>query len=426
MKNMMKRTMQFAALITLIFLLVYDTDANLVSARPDATWPDVSLQPVVSGLVRPVFITHAGDGSGRLFIVEQDGRILFHIGAITTEFLNISDRVRSPVDSGGNEEGLLSMAFPPGYGVSKDYFYVYYTNLAGDNQVSRFHIGASPDAADASSEELILWLEHPGQSNHNGGQLAFGADGYLYIGTGDGGGGNDPYDNAQNPASLLGKMLRIDTEMVTIEMGTTPSLDTYQNYLPIQLQNVDFAHSLYRIPSDNPFIDTLGYRPEIWALGLRNPWRFSFDRLTHDLYIGDVGQGEWEEIDFQPAISQGGENYGWDIFEGSMCTSTSCDPSGMTMPVHEYNHNQADCSVSGGYVYRGAAYSGMQGIYFFGDYCTGKIWGLQQETVSWTPSPASLVTNANGLASFGENEAGELFIANRNSGSILQLIESSR
>jgi len=421
---MEKNTKFQFSIITLFIIaasLVNTFRPSPVFAQPEATWPNVALDLIVDGLSKPIFITHAGDESDRLFIIEQDGRIQFFNGEILTEFLDIRGRVRSPADNnGGNEEGLLSMAFPPDFGTDKNYFYVYYTNLTGNNQVSRFHLGASPDTADPSSEELILLLEHPTWDNHNGGQLAFGIDGYLYIGTGDGGYANDPEDNAQDPESLLGKLLRIDTEMINPETGSTPSLDSHQLYLPIQFNNVNFTHFHYRIPPDNPFVNTSGYRSEIWALGLRNPWRFSFDRSTNDLYIGDVGQSNIEEIDFQPASSPGGENYGWDIYEASDCTSVSCDPTGMTMPIHEYTHSDG-CSITGGYVYRGTAQTSMQGIYFFGDYCSGKIWGLQQELGSWTHG--DIITTAFGLASFGENEAGDLFIANRSTGNIMQLGE---
>ena len=383
-----------------------------------ATWPAITLVEVENGFTRPVHITNAGDGSGRLFVVEQDGRIqIIKNGQLFGNFLDIAARVRSPGDpGGGGEEGLLSLAFPPGYGSTKDYFYVYYTNLNGDNQVSRFSLGASADLANPNSEELILLINHPLESNHNGGQIAFGPDGYLYIGTGDGGGGGDPLNNAQNTNSLLGKLLRIDTEM-----DSTPQPPTgFQMVLPLIMQHNGANAIAYRIPPDNPFTNTPGYRGEIWALGLRNPWRFSFDRTQHDLFIADVGQNNWEEIDFQAANSPGGENYGWNILEGFVCYTPGCSTAGKTMPIHAYDHSLG-CSVTGGTVYRGTVNNGMAGIYFFGDYCSGRIWGIQRENNSWVVQ--SLADTVLLLSSFGEDEAGELYAADRAGGRIYHIQE---
>ena len=389
------------------------------SAQPQAIWPNITLVEVGNGFSRPVHITHAGDGSGRLFVVEQDGRIrIVKNGQLFGTFLDINARVRSVGDpGGGNEEGLLSVAFPPGYGSTKNYFYVYYTNLNGDNQVSRFHLGASADLANPNSEELILLINHPNENNHNGGQIAFGPDGYLYIGTVDGGGGGDLSNNAQNPNSLLGKLLRIDTEMDNT--STPPS--AHQIVLPIVMRHTGASTITYRIPPDNPFVNTPGYRGEIWALGLRNPWRFSFDRTQHDLFIADVGQDTWEEIDFQASTSAGGENYGWRILEGFECfNSTGCNTAGKTMPIHVYNHS-AGCSVTGGYVYRGTIYTGMAGIYFFGDFCSGIIWGIQRENNSWVVQ--FLEDTPYWLSSFGEDQAGELYVADRVGGRIYHIQE---
>jgi glucose/arabinose dehydrogenase len=389
-------------------------------AQPDvqallaAGFPQIQLQPLAGGFQRPVYITHAGDGSGRLFVVEQDGRIrILHTdGSITpTPFLDITSRVRSPADGGGNEQGLLGLAFPPGY-AQKGHFYVYYTNQDGNNLVVRFGLTGNPDVADPASEEQILLLEHPGASNHNGGQIAFGADGYLYIGTGDGGGGGDPNGNAQNPASLLGKILRIDVEY------STPTA-AYSTYLPcLNKSEGQVQNTAYRIPADNPFVGQTGYREEIWALGVRNPWRFSFDRQTHDLYIGDVGQNTYEEIDFQPASSSGGENYGWNVMEGNHCyNAATCDSTGMTPPVTEYDHSLG-CSVTGGVAYRGTAYPAMQGIYFYADYCSGRIWGLQNNS-GW--QSLMLLDSSLSASSFGEGESGELYLADLSGGSIYQV-----
>ncbi len=321
--------------------------------QPDADWPALSFDEVVGNLDFPVYVADAGDGSGRLFIVEQKGVIrIFHNGLLIDAFLDIADRVRSPQSGGGAEEGLLSIAFPPGYGSLTDHFYVYYTNNFGDNRVSRFQLSSNPDIADPGSEELIIYFDHPVNANHNGGQLVFGPDGYLYIGTGDGGAAGDPHDNAQNPLSLLGKLLRID-----VEAGSPPPFDaSHWIYIPQAFRGQDGGQPprAYRIPPDNPFFGMEGYREEIWALGLRNPWRFSFDRLKGDLYIGDVGQNNWEEVDFQPASSTGGENYGWDNWEANACFEGPCNnPSGFVFPIFDYPHDyppNGNCSISGGYV----------------------------------------------------------------------------
>jgi glucose/arabinose dehydrogenase len=388
-----------------------------VTTGPEATWPDISISLVVSGLDNPVHITHAGDNSDRMFIVEQPGTIRIYNGALLSPpFLDITDRVTSPSSGGGGEEGLLSVAFPPGYGSTANHFYVYYTNKVGDNQVSRFSLTSNPNVADQYSEELIIYFDHPFQRNHNGGQLKFGPDGYLYIGTGDGGGGGDPYDNAQDLTSLLGKLLRID-----VEFTSTPPPGPNRLFLPMTVQSGGTPFLKYRIPADNPFRKLPGYRPEIWAFGLRNPWRFSFDRATDDLYIGDVGQNNLEEIDYQPTQSSGGENYGWDIMEGTECyNSTTCDKSGLTMPIHEYPHSLG-CSVTGGYVYRGVDFPGMTGIYFFGDWCTGRIWGLQLDGQVWEDS--ELAVTLQRISTFGEDQTGELYFANKSTGEIFQIVE---
>lgn len=364
-------------------LLVEPSTAAGAGIQPQLTWPQINLVEVASGLQAPVHVTHAGDNSDRIFVVEQPGRIRLIKNKTLQDdaFLDIQERVLF-----GGEQGLLSVAFPPQYNV-KGYFYVYYTNNAGDNVVSRFYLSSdNPDQANPGSEELVLYLHHPSQPNHNGGQLAFGPDGYFYIGTGDGGGGGDPLRNAQNTESLLGKILRID-----VEAGA----ETYQ------------------IPDDNPFKDQSGYRPEIWALGLRNPWRFSFDRQTGDLYIADVGQGSFEEVNYQPASSQGGENYGWNIMEGPECfQSGTCNQSGLTLPVFSYQTRvENTCAVTGGHVYRGSVNPTWQGVYFFGDFCSGAIWGLQREGESWENS--GLANTSLKITSFGEDQAGELYVADQ-------------
>lgn len=389
------------------------------AARPEVVLPDLAFDPVVSGLDSPVFVTHAGDGSDRLFIVEQSGRIrIFQNGSLVgAPFLDISSEVLSPASGGGNEEGLLSVAFPPGFGGALDHFYVYYTRKDGDNQLSRFSLSGDPSQADPNSEESILIFDHPGQSNHNGGQLVFGPDGYLYIGTGDGGGGGDPNNNAQNTNSLLGKLLRIDVEPSQASLSVVWD---HNLYLPL-VANAG-SNPTYTIPVDNPFTGMPGFKEEIWAYGLRNPWRFSFDRATGDLYIGDVGQNLIEEVDYQPASSAGGENYGWNIMEGSQCyNAATCDQNGLVLPVTEYDHGEG-CSVTGGYVYRGSDYPDLNGIYFFGDYCSGIVWGLLKVGNAWQRDQVG--TSAFGLSSFGEDESGELYLANRSAGTIYQLTQA--
>jgi glucose/arabinose dehydrogenase len=352
--------------------------------------PQVELKPVItSGLSAPIGLTHAGDGSGRLFINEQVGRIRIYKPdsdtLLSTPFLDISDRLRS-----GGETGLLGVVFHPDY-ASNGYFYVNYSAEGNtcnanydDTVVSRFSVSsANPDIADPDSEVCIITVHQP-YGNHNGGQLAFGPDGYLYIGMGDGGDGGDPQNNGQDRSTLLGSMLRID-------VNNPPS------------------GSSYTVPADNPFVGQTGIRPEIWAWGLRNPWRFSFDRQTGDLWIGDVGQGEWEEIDFQPAASTGGENYGWACREGTHTFSNraGCPAADMVDPIIEYPHGN-ECSVTGGYRYRGNRYPDLKGVYFYGDYCSGVIWGATQSGGSWLVETAH--TGGFGLTTFGEDQDGEVYV----------------
>lgn len=354
------------------------------AAAPAA--PDGSLYrwaPVARGLDQPVFLAGAGDGSGRLFIVEQPGRIRVVAGGRLLEapFLDIVDRTGSR----GTEQGLLGLAFHPDY-ARNGQFFVDYTDRNGDTVVSRFRVSTGdPDRAERDSEEIVLTIAQP-YANHNGGQLVFGPDGYLYVGMGDGGAAGDPQDRAQNPQDLLGKLLRLDVD----------------------------AGRPYAIPPGNPFAAGAGGRPEIWALGLRNPWRFSFDRLTGDLYIADVGQGTWEEVNFAPAGAAGGENFGWPYREGAHPYEGDA-PAGLVEPVAEYSHAEGGCSVTGGYVYRGAALPALQGVYLYGDYCSGLVWGL------WQPAPGRwetrlLFETRLGISSFGEDDAGELYVLDRGGG----------
>jgi glucose/arabinose dehydrogenase len=346
-------------------------------------------------LVLPVHIAHAGDGSGRLFLVEQTGQVrIFQNGVIApVPFLNISDRL-----SCCGERGLLSLAFPPQY-AQKGYFYASYTNTIGNSVISRFFLTTDPNVANPASEVILLTVAQP-FANHNGGQIAFGPDGYLYIGFGDGGSGGDPNNYAQNLNDLpgnqkyLGKMLRID-----VESGVAP----------------------YAIPPTNPLLN--GVRSEIWALGLRNPWRLSFDRQTGDLYIADVGQASYEEVNFQPAASPGGQNYGWRLMEGNHCFDppVGCNTGVpiLTLPVQEYDHTQGDCSVTGGFVYRGTQFASMQGVYFYGDFCSGRIRGLRNVNAIWQGQ--LLIDSTLNITTFGEDESGEIYVADYASGTIYKI-----
>ncbi|WKZ51648.1 MAG: PQQ-dependent sugar dehydrogenase [Anaerolineales bacterium] len=338
-------------------------------------------ETVADGLERPVDIQNAGDGSGRLFIVEQPGviRTLANGRLVAEPFLDIRDRV----DDSDNEQGLLGLAFHPLF-KENGVFYVNYTKRGGDTVIARFHASLDQNA-DPNSEARLLTVKQP-FGNHNGGGLAFGPDGYLYIALGDGGSGGDPYGNGQSLKTLLGKILRIDVD----------------NGDP------------YAIPADNPFGN------EIFHYGLRNPWRFSFDPLTHDLWIGDVGQGEWEEIDFLPAGTPGGVNFGWNRFEGMHDYTAGAIPENYRSPLFEYSHNEG-CSVTGGYVYRGAMRE-WQGVYFYGDFCSGKVWGALRTVGAAEEISTSTVLFETGaqITSFGVDETGELYIAAMN-GSILRL-----
>ena len=371
-----------------------------LAAVPAAAGPygfSLSLDTVATGLVRPIGLAHAGDGSGRLFVVLQGGqiRVLEADGTLLpTPFLNLSGQV-----SCCGERGLLGLAFHPAY-ETNGLFYVHYTDLAGDTVVSRFSVSADPDVADSGSESVLLTQDQP-FSNHNGGQLAFGPDGFLYVALGDGGSGGDPQDNAQDLSTILGKILRIDVD------STSPGL-------------------AYGIPPGNPFAGTLGARPEIWAYGLRNPWRFSFDRQTGDLWIGDVGQNAIEEIDLQPAAAAGGRNYGWRCFEGSQpFNQTGCPASGFTFPVLEYGHVDGNCSVTGGYRYRGAAQPLLTGVYLFADFCTGRLWGADRGC-GGTWHARQIFDAPFNVTSFGEDEAGEVYVveAGATDGKIHRLVAS--
>ena len=365
----------------------------------DAELPRFRLDKIVEGLALPVQVTHAGDGTGRLFVVEQEGRIRVVRNGDVEEipFLDVSSRVRCC-----GERGLLNVAFPPGY-ANKQYFYVSYTDRAGDTVISRFTTTANPDLADPDSEEVVLLIAQPDQV-HNGGRIVFGpSDGYLYIGSGDGGHPTlkDVENRAQDPGTLLGKILRID-----VESDAQP----------------------YGIPADNPFVGIDGHRGEIWALGLRNPWGFAFDMLTGDLYIPDPGHIKHEEVNFQPAGSRGGENYGWNIKEGSRCfESLPCSAQGLVSPVVEYDHVYS-CAIVGGAVYRGSDYAELQGVFFYGDFCSGRVWGLKRSESDSARSIydgwlSTLPVNAKvPVSGVGEDEEGNVYATGYQDGALYMIV----
>jgi glucose/arabinose dehydrogenase len=354
-----------------------------VAACSDGVSPDIPegrLELVVEGLDSPVHLTAPAGDDERLFVVEQPGRIVVvRDGAVLpAPFLDIE-----PLTSSGGERGLLGLAFHPEY-ATNGWFYVNHTDTDGDTRIVRYTASADPDVADPGTAEPILSVDQP-FANHNGGQLAFGPDGMLYIGMGDGGDGGDPQNHAQRPETLLGSILRIDVD----------------------------AGSPYAVPADNPFVDDPVAAPETWAYGLRNPWRFSFDRQTGDLYIADVGQRSVEEVSFQPASSGGGENYGWRIMEGTECyqPSTGCDTAGLVQPVHEYGHSDG-CSITGGHVYRGTLGPTLVGRYFFADYCGTWIRSLRMSggvAVDVLDHSADFGEVAE-ITSFGEDGIGELYV----------------
>jgi len=369
---------------------------------PSANALQLATTRAASGLSQPVYVTAPSGDNQRLFIVEQVSakiKILENGVVLPTPFLNLDPRV----GNGGGEQGLLGMAFHPNY-AQNGYFYVNYTNNSGNTVIARYSVTSNPDSADYNSEFIILQLAQP-YSNHNGGNLQFGPDGYLWIGTGDGGSAYDPGNRAQNGMELLGKMLRLDVN----------------------------SGSPYGIPPSNPFVSTPGMRPEIWAIGMRNPWRYAFDRLTGDLYIADVGQNQWEEIDFQPA-GQGGQNYGWRVWEGNHLTGytglSTIVPS-VTPPIYEYAHTGGACSVTGGYVYRGSAIPQLQGTYFFADFCNNQIWSFKYvggSVTQYTNRTAELAPGGGlsigSISSFGEDAAGEMYICDLYGGEVFKIVAS--
>lgn len=371
------------------------TTSNNSSFNPSQV--KIRLEPVFSGLTQPTFMTQVGDGSGRFFVLERPGRIRVYANSSSDGqvFLDIADRVGAQ----GAEQGLLGLAFSPNFRDS-GFFFINYTNTDGDTVIARYQVSDNPNQADRDSEFVVLFLDQPAP-NHNGGMLLFGPDGYLWVGTGDGGGANDSFSNGQNPSTLFGKMLRLD---VTSD-----------------------PRQPYKIPADNPWVaqtwNGQEVRDEVWAMGLRNPWRYSFDRCTGDLWIGDVGQNQFEEIDYVPArqVRQGGLNFGWPLLEGNNCRAgDACTAAGATAPLIAYAQAGNGCSVTGGYVYRGQALPALNGVYLYADFCSGNVWGYWQ--AGGQTQTVQLLTGAAAISSFGEDEAGELYVTDYGGGVVYRLV----
>ncbi len=360
--------------------------AGATRAPAPSVRTSVTLVPLWSGFTRPVLLTNAGDA--RDFVVEQGGTIRVIQGGrvLAKPFLDISSLV-----STGGERGLFSIAFPPNHR-STGLCYVDYTDVDGNSVVASYRVSPHDvSVADPTTRQVVLTLKQP-FPNHNGGQLAFGPDGRLYIGFGDGGGAGDPSRNGQNPGSLLAKILRVGVS----------------------------GAAGYTIPPDNPFVTAAGYRPEIWDLGLRNPWRFSFDKQTGDLYIADVGQDAWEEIDVEPA-SSGGRDYGWNRYEGTHPFPPGSAPTptaGLTMPVVEYGHDLGS-SVTGGFVYRGTRSPALDGVYFYADYGSGRIWALTRTATGWRTDQVADVDFD--IAGFGTDAQGEVYVLDFTKGAVLRV-----
>ncbi|MXV92403.1 MAG: PQQ-dependent sugar dehydrogenase [Chloroflexi bacterium] len=373
----------FSGILALLLCLpAFGQGAEAIISRD--TPPDpaaIQLRAVATGFHRPIYATHAGDGSGRFFVLEQSGKIwILEDGARTTvPFLDVSALISpSALSQRYSEQGLLGLAFHPEY-ASNGTFFIYYTDHGGGTVVARYQVmPQQPYLADPGSGQILFSLNQP-YANHNGGHIDFGPDGYLYIALGDGGSANDPLGAGQNRGMLLGTLLRLD---------------------------VDSAFP-YAIPADNPFVDDAAARDEIWAYGLRNVWRFSFDRATGDIYLADVGQNQWEEVNFQPAESRGGENYGWNVYEANTIFAGGSAPNHVA-PFFAYRH-ALGCSVTGGYVYRGSAIPELQAAYLFGDYCTGRIWAAWRDS-SLTWQTVELMKTNMAISSFGEDETGEVYV----------------
>lgn len=385
-------------LIILLILLMTTSSMSMAQEDEPLLYRDaipsldtIQFEVVVDDLVRPIFMTHANDDSGRLFIAEQGGRVKVWDGSDVSMFLDVSDLVSPDANTDGyTERGFLGLAFHPDY-AENGTFFVNYTDFRGTTNIARYQVSDDANVADADSAEIIFTQNQP-YPNHNGGHMAFGADGYLYISLGDGGSAGDPLNSGQNPTTLLGTIMRLDVD------GETG----------------------YAIPEDNPFVGSDEGADEVWSWGWRNPWRFSFDRVTDDMYIGDVGQAQWEEVNFEPADNTGGLNYGWNFFEATTVYQGGGDQSATVIPFAEYNHAGGSCSVTAGYTYRGEALPDWEGVFFYGDYCSGQMWtAYRSDAETWVAD--ELTDTDFNIASFGEDEDGELYIVNYQ-GTLLKIV----
>jgi glucose/arabinose dehydrogenase len=389
----MKSGLYVFGLVALLPLVMLQACSDGKSSAPPGPPPALTLSTVVSGISNPVDLQFPDDGTGRMFIVQQGGliRIATNGSLAVTPFLDITGKVNF-----SGEMGLLGLAFHPQF-PQNHLFYVHYDRLSGSqvqSVIAEYSVSTSDsNQADPNSERILLTVNQPFE-NHKGGQIVFGPDGFLYIGLGDGGNEGDPLGNGQNLQTLLGKMLRIDVDHQSSGMQ-------------------------YAIPSDNPFVSGGGL-PEIWAYGFRNPWRFSFDRSEGRLFVGDVGQDKYEEID----IATSGGNFGWNTMEGMHCfnPASGCNMSGLTLPIAEYDHSEGE-AVMGGYVYRGSAISGLAGAYVLGDFIVGTIWELTESNGSWTRT--KVIDSGRNISSFGQDVAGELYVADYN-GSVLRVVAQSQ
>lgn len=372
------------------------TDGEVVTTRAAAPDPaKVTLVEIASDFDHPLLVANAGDGSNRLFVMEQDGRIWIIMEGVrlTQPFADLSALVSQDINFGYSERGLLGLAFHPNY-EENGLLFVNYTDQGGTTQLARYRVSEDdPNQVDLSSGEILMSVPQP-YRNHNGGHLEFGPDGYLYMSLGDGGSADDPLRAGQDLTNILGKIIRIDIDRVTDD-------------------------KLYSIPEDNPFVDDPNAVPEIWAYGLRNVWRFSFDSATGDAYIADVGQNIWEEVNFLPADAPAGANFGWNIYEASAPFTGDPAPENMIYPIAEYSHSRGDCSVTGGYIYRGEAVPELTAAYIYGDYCSGNMWATyRDEAGEWQTIP--FLQPGFQLSSFGVDEADELYVVDYSDGRVLQ------